>query len=52
MLGGEEGSVCECIVDGKHMDYVLDRKYLGFVLYQSGTNGIECYMIVKSERRV
>ena len=32
VLGGEERSVCEVIVDGKQFEHVSEFKYLGFVL--------------------
>ena len=38
VLGGEEGSVCEEIVDGKQLENISKFKYLGFVLDKVSTD--------------
>ena len=35
VLNGEEGLVCEVNVDGIHLEYVSEFKYLGYVLDES-----------------
>ena len=51
VLNGEEGLECEVHVDGIHLDYVSEFKYLGCVLDKSGRGG-ECSKKVASWRRV
>ena len=46
MLGGKKGSICKVIVVGR------ERKHSGFVLDESGTDGVECFKSVACERRV
>ena len=42
VLVGEERLECEVQVDGICLEYVLEFKYLGCVLYKSGTDEREC----------
>ena len=42
VLEGEEGSVCEIIVDGRQFEHVSKFKYMGFVLDGSVTDVSEC----------
>ena len=42
VLKGEEGLECEVHVDGIRLEYVLEFKYLGCVLDESGTDEAEC----------
>ena len=42
VLNGEERLQCEVCVDGKRTEHVLEFKYLGFVLDESGTDEAEC----------
>ena len=46
--GGLECKVC---VDGIHLEYVSEFKYLGCVLDESGTDEAECSKKVASGRR-
>ena len=46
VLEREEGFACEKSVDGKQLKTILGFKYLGLVLYDSGTDGVECCMKV------
>ena len=39
VLGGEEGSVCEVLLDGIQLKHVLEFKFLVCVLDESGTDG-------------
>ena len=50
VLNGEKG--CEVHVDGVRLEYVSKFKYLGCVLYESGTDEAECSRKVASGRRV
>ena len=52
MLGVEEGLECEVCVSGMRLEYVLEFKYLGYVLDESGTDDAECHKKVVSRRRV
>ena len=52
VLNGEEGLECEVHVDGIRLEYILEFKYLGYVLDESGTEVAECSRKVASERRV
>ena len=52
VLNGMEGLECEVHVDGICLEHVLEFKYLGFVLDESGTDGAECSRKVASRRRV
>ena len=51
VLNGEVGLVCEVHVDGIHLEHVLEFKYLGCVLDELGTDGVECSRKVASGRR-
>ena len=42
VVNGEEGLKCEVHVDGIHLEYVSEFKYLVCVLDKSGTDGEEC----------
>ena len=46
------GLECEAHVDGIRLEHVSKFKYLGCVLYESGTDGAECNREVVSGRRV
>ena len=52
VLNGEEGLECEVHVDGIHLEHVLEFKYLGCVLEESGTDGPEYSRKVASRRKV
>ena len=52
VLGGEEGLECEVCVNGIYLEHVLEFKYLGCVLDESGTDETECSRKVASGRRV
>ena len=39
VLNGEKGLECEVHVDWFHLEHVLEFKYLGCVLDESGTDG-------------
>ena len=52
VLNGKEGLVCEVHVDGIHLEYASEFKYLWCVLDESGTDGAECSRKVMSGRRV
>ena len=52
VLNGEEGLECEVHVDGIHLEQVSEFKYLGCVLVEPGTDGVECNRKVVSGRRV
>ena len=52
LLGWEEGLECEVCVNEIRLKYVLEFKYLGFILDESGTDEAECSRKVVSERRV
>ena len=41
VLNGEEGLECEVQVDGIRLEHVSEFKYLGCVLDESGTDGVE-----------
>ena len=51
-LDGEEGLECEVHVDGIRLEHVSEFRYLRCVLYESGTDGVECSKKVASGRRV
>ena len=51
LLGGEERLKCEVCVDGIRLENVLEFKYLGCVLDESGTDEAECSSKVASGRR-
>ena len=42
VLNGEEGLECEVHVYGIHLEHVLEFKYFGCGLDESGTDGAEC----------
>ena len=48
VLGGEEGLVCEALVDGTRLDHVSEFKYLDCVLNELDTYIFECRVKVKS----
>ena len=52
VLNEEEGLECEVHVDGIHLEHVSEFKYLGCVLDESGTDGLECNRKVASGRMV
>ena len=52
LLVWEEGLGCEVCVDGIHLEHVLEFKYLGFVLDESGTDEVECSRKVAIGRMV
>ena len=52
VLGGEEGFECEVFVDGIHLEYVSEFKYLGCVLDESGAGEAEFSRKGESVRRV
>ena len=52
VMNGEEGLECEVYIDGVHLEYVSEFKYLGCVLVESGTDGAKCSRKVVSGRRV
>ena len=39
VMKGEEGLECEMHIDGIRLEHVLELKYLGCVLEESGTDG-------------
>ena len=41
VMNGKEGLKDEVHVDGIHFEHVLEFKYLGCVLDESGTGGVE-----------
>ena len=52
ILNGEEGLECWVHVDGVRLEYVSEFKYLRCLLYEAGTDGVECSRKVTSGRRV
>ena len=42
VLNGEEGLECEVHVDGIRLEHVPEFKYLGCVLDEVDTDGVEC----------
>ena len=52
MLIGEERMQCEICVDVMRLEYVVEFKYYGCVLDESGTNETECQRKVTNGRRV
>ena len=52
VLNGEEGLKYKVHVDGVCLKHVSEFKYLGCVLDNSGTDGVECNRKVTSGRRV
>ena len=52
ILNGEKGLDCEVHVDGIHLEYISEFKYLGCVLDKSATDGAECKRKMASGRRV
>ena len=52
VINGEEGLECEVHIDGIRLEHVLELKYLGCFLEESGTDGAECSRKVASKRRV
>ena len=52
VLNGEEGLECGVHVDGIRLEHFSEFKYLGCVLDESCTDGIECSRKVVSGRRV
>ena len=52
VLGGEDGLECKVCVDGIRLEHVSEFKYLGCVLDESGTDGVECSKNVPSGRKV
>ena len=52
IMNGEEGLECEVHVDGVCSEHLSKLKYLGCVLDEAGTGGVEFNRKVTSERRV
>ena len=52
VLNREEGLECEVCVLGMRLELVLEFKYLGYVLDESGTDEAECSRNAASGRRV
>ena len=52
VLNEEEGLECEIHVDGIHLEYASEFKYLWHVLDESGTDGAVCSRKVANGRRV
>ena len=52
VLNEAEGLECEVRVDGIRLEHVLEFKYFGCVLDESGTDRAECSWKVASGRRV
>ena len=52
ILNGDEGLVCEVHVYGIRLERVSKFKYLGYVMDQSDTDGVECSRKVVNGRRV
>ena len=52
MLGWEEGLECEVCINLIHLEHILEFKYLGCVLDDSGTDEAECSRKVVNGRRV
>ena len=52
VLNGVKGFEYEVHVDGIRLEHALKFKYLGCVLDESGTDGVECNRMVASRRRV
>ena len=50
-LGGEEGLVCEILVEGTRLEHVSEFKYLGCVLDELFTDEVECYRKVTAAIR-
>ena len=48
VLNGEEGLECEVHVDGIRLEHVSEFKYLGCVLDEAGTDGVECIRKVRA----
>ena len=42
VMNGVEGLECEVHLDGIRLEHVLEFKYLGCILDESGTDGAEC----------
>ena len=51
VLSGEEGLLCNVHVDRISLEHVSEIKYLGCVLDESSTDGVECSKNVASGRR-
>ena len=45
VMNGEEGLECEVRVDGIRLDHVWQFKYLGCVLDESVTDGVEMWRV-------
>ena len=52
VLNGEESLECEVYIDGIRLQHVSEFKYLGCVLDESGTDGLECSRKIASGRGV
>ena len=52
VLNGKEGIEYEVLINGIDLEHVLEFKYLGYVLDESGTDGAEYCRKVMSGRRV
>ena len=50
VINGEEGLECQVHIDGIHLEHVLEFKYLGCVLDESGTDEAKCSRKVASVR--
>ena len=46
VLGREEGLEYEVYVNGIYLEHVSELKYLGYVLYKSGIDKVECSSVV------
>ena len=42
ILGGEEGLMCEVLVNGSRLEHVSEFKYFGCVVGELDTDGAEC----------
>ena len=51
ILNGDEGLECEVHLHGIRLEHVYKLKYLGYVLDESDTDGVECNRKVASEKR-
>ena len=52
VMNGEEELECEVYIDGAHLEHVSEFKYLGCVLDEAGTDGVECSRKMESGRRM
>ena len=51
-MNGEKGLECEVHVDGTRLGHDSEFKYLGYVLEESVTSGVECSRKVANGSRV